>query len=387
MKMKLFFILLLAIIVLVSGCANLVVTPTFNEEIDFTIKKTFTNDFDGIHLYLGVSTKQSFSCSNYGITHNINSKNNTIKIVLGEIIKPNICLTSFGPAGFSEELDLNEGTYVLEFHASNKIDRYYLKNFNKSIIIEPIEKSFSYNDQTQISYDIVKNLLWTKCFYNSDWKFDPNDGHCEKFFDEIETIAQPYLIAEEGKTPRNQFYLYTGEDQTLIDLMQKHNREGFYIRISTWEGKSFICHLNCRPYGVANMPGSKIEYLPEPITNVSECNDSISCIMTVAFNIKNETICDQIPETNQGQCFGQVGIAKLNESLCEKTDNCFTCQEDCYSYISIKKSNPDLCEELTSIYKDRCYISYAKAKSDISFCDKVIEGARIKQCLDNFKSL
>lgn len=387
MTKKIYFtILLLIVIVLVGGCVKyFVTTPTFEGDINFGIRERFTKQFDGLHLYLSVSTEKIFPCSNYGIKHSIITKDNTIKVILGGITKPNICLTALGPASFiSEDLSLGIGAYTLEFHSKDKIDKYSVKVSKESVTIETIEKTFSKTEQIEIDL-LPENLLWADCFYKGDWKYNPTDDYCKRFFAEIEIFAQPYLIAKEGKTPKNQFYLYAGEDQPLIDLIQKYNRENFYVKVSTWEGKTFICPFNCQKPGVAYVPKVEIEYLKESKIDVSECVGNVVCIMEVAFNTKNEKICEQLPKENQGQCFGQVGVAKLDESLCAKTGGCFTCQEECYSFIAIQKNNPDLCEEMTIIYRDDCYISYAEAKNDISFCDKVVQSGRVQWCLDKFK--
>lgn len=385
---KIYFVLLI-LVVLVGGFVKYFgTTPTFEGDINFRIHEIFTKEFDGPHLYLSVLTEKIFPCSNYGFEHSVSTNYNTIKVILDEITEPNIiCLTAPGPASFSKDLNLNEGTYTLEFHSKDKIDKYAVIVSKVSVLIESIEASFTKTEQTKIDR-LPENLLWADCFYDGEWKYNPRDDHCERFFSEIETFAQPYLTAEEGKTPRNQFYLYTGEDQPLINLIQKYDREKFYVKISTWEGKSFFCHFNCLKSGrayVAYVPKVEIEYLKEPRTDISKCDDNVVCIMEVAFTTKNEKVCEHLSKEDQGQCFGQVGIAKLDESLCVKTGSCFSCQEECYSSIAIQKSNPDLCEEMTSIYRDDCYISYAEAKNDISFCEKVVQPGRVKWCLDKFK--
>jgi hypothetical protein len=335
MSNKTIFILLLLVIVFVGGCVKVPATSSpFKGNISFRIEERFTEQFDGPHLYLVVSTEQIYNCAYFG--HNLSTDSETVKVILGEIIKPDAC--SAGPARFDEDLNIKKSEYSLEFYSKDKIDKYMVKISKDSVIIEPVEATFSKIEQTKIKR-IPENLLWAQCFYNGDWKYNPNDDFCKRFFNEIEIIAPPYLTAEEGKMPENQFYLYRGEDQAIISLIKKYNRENYYVRISTWKGKTFICPFNCDKPGIAYVPKLEVEYPREPITNISVCGKDVVCIMEVAFNTKNETICELLPEENRGQCFGQVGIAKLDKKLCAKTGNCFTCQQECYSYIESWENN------------------------------------------------
>lgn len=354
--MKKIIILMLAITIvgLISGCVEVPdassvlkgntsggvevpdTSPILEWDISFRIEERFTEHFDGPHLFLVVSTKEIYPCANYGFGHTLRIEDDLIKIILGEITSPSMCLTAEGPAIFEEDLDLITTENKLEFHSKDKIDIYTMKISNESVVIEPVDATFSKIEKTAFKR-IPENLLFAQCFYNGNWMYDPKDDFCTRYFDEIETIAHPYLIGEEGKTPENQFYLYGGDDQEIIDIVNKYSGGNFYVRISTWKGKTFICPYNCEKPGIAYVPELKIEYSRDARTNVTLCGKDVVCIMEVAFNTKNETICELLPEKNRGQCFGQVGIAKLDESLCDKTGSCFTCQQECYSYIASKK--------------------------------------------------
>lgn len=185
--------------------------------------------------------------------------------------------------------------------------------------------------------------------------------------------------------PKNQFYTYIGSDEQLSSIIKKYYRKDFYIKLSTGKGKTFICPFYCDKPAVSQPPTLQIEYLPEPQTDISACNNKGSCIMDVARNTKNEKLCEQLPIADQGDCFSQVGIVTLDENLCTKTGACPRCQRECYEHIAIQKNNPNLCEKMSSIYRDDCYTAYADAKKDISFCSKVMQPGRDKWCLDIFK--
>ncbi len=418
MPKKIYFILLLVVIVFVIVYINFNFStlPNFEGNISFRISEEFTGQFDGPHLYLSVSTKEIYGCINYGFEHNIITKDSTIKVLLGGISSPDVCLTAVGPADFSSALSLKEGAYALEFHSKYSIDKYLVNISKGNATIEPIVATFSKTEQTIIDR-IPENLLWAECFYNAYWIDDPRDDFCERFFTEIETIAQPYLIAEEGKTPRNQFYLYTGEEQPLIYLIRTYNREDFSVSISTWEGKTFACRPTCFPISerVAHIPKLEVRYIHYKDSladcelemekefseasgrtfNVTEYMESeyMQCIMEVAFFSKNETLCLMVPVENQNECLGQVGMSKLDESFCEKAGNCPACRRKCYAYIAIKKEEPELCKNISvydennlySLHRYYCYENYALKKNDKSICYQIPDKGWEYACLKNFE--
>jgi len=267
----------------------------------FGIQERSTQEFDGPHLFLSVITEKEFPCSNFGIEHSMSVDESTVKITFGEIIYTELCLTALGPASFSEELNLSKGLYTLEFHNKEKVDKYSLDISTDTVSIKSFESTFTKTEQTT-NKRTPKNLLRADCYYNSTWTSDPKDDYCEKFFSEIETFAEPFIVAEEGRKPKNQFYHFDGRDEVLVDLINKYDRDGHYIKLATSEGKSFICPFHCIEPGVAHSLGSKIEYLKEERMDVSICEGNSGCIMEVAFNRKDEKICEQLSEKNHGQC-------------------------------------------------------------------------------------
>lgn len=374
-------------------------SPVFEGEITFEIAEWFTGQFDGPHLYLLVSTEQIFGHANYEFDHSIITRGNVIKVILGEVYLPDgVSLPAPSPAGFSARLELNEDSdYTLEFHSRHHRDKYIVRTSNGLVEIETVERNFSNTEQTTVKR-IPKNMLEAVCFYNGDWKYDPRDDFCERFFNEIEKIAQPYLVAEEGRRSKNQFYLYTGEDQQLIDLLLRHEREDFYIKITTWEGRSYLppfIHPSARKFPV---PKRALRYLEEPVMSIEECakNDA-RCITRVAFNTKNAEICRQhLPPEVAWDCLWQVGIAKLDPNLCKYAGDCFTCLEDCYTFIAIQTNTPDLCERMSRIfsynlnlyfgnlYRNECFYRYAQETGDKSYCHKIDadKPLKIESCLE-----
>ncbi len=235
------------------------------------------------------------------------------------------------------------------------------------------------------------NLIWAECYYNGDYKYDPKDDNCGNFFQELESIAQQYLTGDQEKTPKNQFYHYYGDDdQALIDLVEKYVRKTNYIYISTWEGNKYFCSYYsgsiplCSTFA-ATSPKLEIQYLSEEVTDISECNGNTICMRKVAFFTKDESICD-LMEGGQGQCYGEVGIAKLEESLCALTGKCYTCAKECYSYIAIQKNKPNLCENINNAYnRNLCYGDYIGENNDESNCYEITDSTWREKCLDKFK--
>ena len=242
----------------------------YNENsINFKIiEQTDTNRLDGPHLFLQVSTEKIYQCSNFGIEGNVETKDNLIKVSLGEIIKPNICETFLGPAKFAKELDLREGEYALEFYSNSQIDRYRLQILKKEIIIEDSKSTFSKTEQS-IIYRIPENLISVTCFrypHTCENEEEIIDELCPILFSEVEKIASP---AEDELIDRGVFgrcdkegfergtckyYYYTQEfnklNQTIyasenytLKFGHKANCTGYdlyYRNIDTWLGHRIV---------------------------------------------------------------------------------------------------------------------------------------------------
>lgn len=373
------------VVILISGC---VTKSSFEDKINFEIVEKYTESFDGPHLFLSVETQKNYPCYGGKFKSNVVIKGSLIKIVLGEIkIPKGICPMMSAPAGFHEELNLIPGSYSLELHSKTKIDKYSVHVTTDKIVIENIDVSFSNVTQKTINR-MPEDLLWIECRWIGGRSKRPKDTLCQDLFVDIEKIATPYMLAQNG-IPILQFYKYDGTDERLIQLIEKYGHSGYSVKISTGKGKRFIYPRvkNMRPEDpmVAFIPNLEPKYY-ELITNLSICEDPYDfwCYVDVAINTNNESICNLVRSKNQGQCFGILGEAKLDENLCAKTGSCWTCKEDCYTYVAIRKNNPELCEELSSHYRDDCFRAFAEEFNDVSYCEKVKQPGRKEWCLDKF---
>lgn len=336
---------------------NKVFANIYEGSIEFNIFEKYTDQYDGPHLYLGVTTENKYPCSNYGLEHSVIKEDKLIEVSVKGVSTRDLCLPAFGPASFKVPLDLIKGVYTLEFHSGERVDLYEIKVSERHVLIEPNKTTFSKANRREIERT-PENLLWAECFYNADWKYNPKDNHCIKFFDDIGQISEPFLMAEKGRKYRNQFYLYSGEENELLKLIQKHDRNGFHISISTGKGEKFTClyvSRECQKI-VSFPPNLEIHYIEEPLSDLSKCDD-VMCAMQVAFNTKNEEICEGLPKANQSQCFGQVGIAKLDQGLCARSGG--TPQWECYRYLAVKKNIPEICNKITPSHKRKeCFRKY-----------------------------
>jgi hypothetical protein len=268
--------------VLIGGCTVSLVSKNyesalkdssaiFEDSINFRIMEiTDKKKLDGPHLFLIVSTNKEYSCSNYGIEGSVDISGNIIKVVLGDITKPDMCLTAMGPAKFIEELDLKEGKYTLEFHLKSGVDKYNIVVTKEEISIKKIKATLSKPEQTRI-YRTPENLISVKCFryrYGCEKKGDIINELCPIFFAEIEKVATPadrslldkgilggYCIKEDFDKGECKFYYYTGNIESLESIFEASNnynlRRGYeaecrdlnlyYKRIDTWLGHLFCC--------------------------------------------------------------------------------------------------------------------------------------------------
>jgi hypothetical protein len=220
----------------------LVLIPTFDGGIRFDISEAFTNKYAGPKISLDASTTETYPCSDNILTNNYlvsdNNGSSKISINLGHTISPGVCTTSVGPASFSRIMNSENGNYTLEFHSINATDIYQIEVTDEEIRVEPVVSTFSKPTHATIRR-IPKGLLEAQCSFGGLEGNNPDKGLCPRYLDEIGKIAAPYMIPEKGRIATNEYYLYNGTDAPLIDLISKYKREGFYLAITTYQGKTF----------------------------------------------------------------------------------------------------------------------------------------------------
>lgn len=95
-------------------------------------------------VMLLVSDQRTYPCANYQLESGTRVAGQSVRVSMsGNVIKPDVCLTSTGPAQYQTTLPLVPGTYALEFARSGALDRYRLTVTPSAIEITTIESSFT----------------------------------------------------------------------------------------------------------------------------------------------------------------------------------------------------------------------------------------------------
>lgn len=95
-------------------------------------------------VVLLVSDQRTYPCTNYQLESGTSVAGQTVRVsISGNVIKPDVCLTSTGPAQYQTTLPLVSGTYSLEFARSGAVDRYRLTVTPSAIEITTIESTFT----------------------------------------------------------------------------------------------------------------------------------------------------------------------------------------------------------------------------------------------------
>jgi hypothetical protein len=121
--MKQYLIIILLTVFGVSSCkkSDTTSSSTFNENLKIRVSESV--DSTNRSLFLNCYTEKIFGCSNYGIQSTYVLSENKITINFIQIIVPNICLTSLGPASTLIKLKgLTNKIYEIELNfGENKI--------------------------------------------------------------------------------------------------------------------------------------------------------------------------------------------------------------------------------------------------------------------------
>lgn len=115
------YLSIIAFTILLLGCKKNQVSSTFDENLK--IKMSEKVDSTKMTLTLNCYTEKIFGCSNYSIKSSFSVTNDKITINFTELIIPNICLTSLGPASTIINIEtLTNKIYELELNiGSTKI--------------------------------------------------------------------------------------------------------------------------------------------------------------------------------------------------------------------------------------------------------------------------
>ncbi len=382
------YIIILTTIFL-AGCSYGV-----REEAKFTLKlyeRNFSSALSGANLTIGISTIDIFTGCNI-LENTLSTRDNQITINIWNVTPwwwSNRMPCWPGPASFAKDLSLQDGDYILEFISKGNSNKYSLMVWEKSVSLSALNNDFIETQHTEIKR-FLQNELEATCWSNwsyGAWGNDINNKRCQSFFNEINKVATPYIVAEQSKQPKNQFYLYTGDRDTLVHLIKKYTLHGMYVKLVSWIWEVYFCPSSCdSPIVWGSVPTQIIEYLNEPKNDIGACKENdTNCVIEVASTNKDTKLCDTLTSAgDKRDCKDYVWIAIWNPRSCKDGDS------SCYIYAAVKNNKPDLCENINENNdKWECYTAYAKIYNDMSFCSKIPETnnriGKLQRCLDAFK--
>ncbi len=235
-----------------------------DSKIDFAVVESYPN-YDKPSkplIYLMMKTEKYYPCMNYYLVTDFQKRGNEITVDVLGIGLDNICLTAFGPAGASIELDNLKGAYKLSFvnRPNNFTDSYNLI-INDSLIMVDGKES--------------KN---TKPLYNFYWRHPENSFAyicnmqtaedsllCERFIDTLKSVinlkeftfpaigVNPYIGFEPPYNPETgmRYFRYNTEgDFDKIETIMKSfkqnyfpGNEGINLTIINWLNKKIESRL------------------------------------------------------------------------------------------------------------------------------------------------
>lgn len=118
-------------------------------------------------LLLTCDTEKIYGCGNYGLHYKLNKTANKIDISFEGIIKPNICLTSLGPAtAFIDLGKVAAGVYQLNIKTNGKLSK-------GELVVTPDSYTISIPNRTQIQLPqpilprIPANTIWGTIGYHT----------------------------------------------------------------------------------------------------------------------------------------------------------------------------------------------------------------------------
>jgi hypothetical protein len=96
------------------------------------------------HIALILETVTTYPCANFQLLSQLVTAGTVLRVnVTDEVVKPEVCLTAIGPAGFRVALPVTVGTYALEFTRDGVTDRYGVTITATAIEIATIESHFT----------------------------------------------------------------------------------------------------------------------------------------------------------------------------------------------------------------------------------------------------
>jgi hypothetical protein len=147
-------------------------------------------------LYFKVYTAASFPCVNYGIPPIVSLVDRHLSVDLGEIVKPDTCLTAIGPATGHAELNLPDGHYYLTISSRGRTDTYDLDVTSSKTSLNSTSTAFT--EPSVVTY--YRHPVNSFGFYCSGLLFD--EAMCSGFADRLTSLPlEPLTFPDDGVWP------------------------------------------------------------------------------------------------------------------------------------------------------------------------------------------
>ena len=247
--------------ILFFSCSKNKTAPVLNENVK--IKMIEDIDSSKKTLTLQCFTEKIFGCSNYYMKHRFSIAGNKITINFIEIDKPDICLTSLGPASATIHLEnLPDKDYDLEIGTGDTTIAGQLKVSNASYkVIFPAQSRIQF-----INPDLNRipaNIIWGTVHYHAG----ATSSIVQNFTDSLQisgAVASTYLpgnysgfqIESNGQIKQVQdpgynftryfIYQFSGNSLPLKGLVRRfgiNNPNALLITLYTTKGETFMSWL------------------------------------------------------------------------------------------------------------------------------------------------
>lgn len=309
----------------------------FNGNIIFTLEEIFTDAYDGLRVKISgrgfhgkLDDPYPLICVDEegnplwkGFGFDIQFDGEKMLLDVGKGMSPKVCDQVNPPRAkrFSYVFDVDQENFTFEVRSDGRVDIYEIELEEEMITVVPINSSFTEFESMRI-VRVPKNIIYASCYRERQKWFYPQDKRCVQFYKDIEEIAIPYEL--KGDVVDN-YYIYSGSDQTIHDIYLKYrNEEGLAMSVSTKDGRwasrnsSHDSPLRVspvfNPYNPRYEP-NRIEIDLKNI-NLSECNDDESCLLEVAYNTQDALVCKLLSDDARGECYHMMAILKLDEKFC-----------------------------------------------------------------------
>jgi len=230
-------------------------------KIDFKVIESYDN-YETVStpkIFIYLVSEKIYGCSNYSIVTNFNIYDKTIEVNILGIDKPNICLTSLGPAGGRINLGEISGISEIKFIGPGFEDKYNLLISDSLIILDGKETSNT-KPLINFAYRYPKNSFEYLCGTTL-----ADTSLCQHFIDTLKSVIDltefhftdiaeiPYSKSSQGYyyNANSRFFFYKNEsDFNKIENVMKSFKESYFptdngvgLSIINWMNKKFYSWL------------------------------------------------------------------------------------------------------------------------------------------------